>query len=78
MVTTVDVTDLTDAGIAFPADFAGVVAADVAILAAAGVVTVGVVSLADAGAGTVGVSDLADAGMALLADHAGADIVGVS
>ena len=58
--------------------FAGVVAADVATLAAAGVVTLCVVSFADPGAGTVGMSDLADAGLALPADHAGAGTVGVS
>ena len=42
-------TSLADAGMAFPAD-------------AAGVVTVGVASLADAGMLTVDVTDLADAG----------------
>ena len=74
----VGVNDLADAGMAFPTDFAEVVAADIAALAAAGVVTIGVVSLADAGVATVGVSDLADTGMALPADHAGAGTVGVA
>ena len=54
--------DLTNAGIAFPADPAGVVTVVVASLADAGMVTVCVTDLADAGA-----ASLADAGMAFLA-----------
>ena len=57
---TVGVTDLADAGMAFPAD-------------PAGVVTVGVASLTNAGLVTAGVTDLADAGVVSLA--APADIV---
>ena len=53
----VGVADLADAGMAFPADLVGVVAADVA-------------TLADAGLVTVGVADLAVAGMAFPADLA--------
>ena len=54
------------AGAASPADFAKVVAVDVASLAAAGMVIVGVTDLADARA-----ASLADAGMAFPADPAG-------
>ena len=69
---TVGVAGLAEAGMAFPADFAGVVAADVTALADAGMVTVGVTGLAEAGmafpadfAGVVAadVTALADAGM---------------
>ena len=73
---TVGVAGLADAGMAFPVDLAGVVAADVTNLADAGVVTVGVASLADAGADTVGMSDLADDWMALPADLAGVATIG--
>ena len=51
----------TIAGVASPADFAAVVAADVISLADAGMVTAGVTDLADAGA-----APLADAGMAYI------------
>ena len=46
----VGVTDLADAGMAFPADPAGAVTVVVASLADAGMVTVGVTDLADSGA----------------------------
>ena len=66
---TVGVTELADAGILFPANPAGAVTADVALLADSEEVTVGVTELADAGilfpadpAGTVTVD------VALLAD----------
>ena len=55
---TVGVADFADAGMAFPADLADVVAVDVT-------------ALADAGMLTVGVDDLADAGTAFPADLAG-------
>ena len=55
---TVGVAGLADAGMVFPADFAGVVAADVA-------------ALVDAGKATIRVAVLADAGMVFPADFAG-------
>ena len=72
-VVTVGVTDLADAGMAFPADIAGVVTVGVASLADAGMVTVGMTDLTDARA-----ASLADAGMALQADIAGVVTIGVA
>ena len=77
---TVGVADLADAGMAFPADLAGVVVANVTTLADAELVTIGVADLADAGmafpvdlAGVVAAdaTALADAGMVFPADPVG-------
>ena len=61
----VGATDLADAGMAFPADLAGVVAADAT-------------TLADAGMVAAGLTDLADAGMAFPADFSGVVATGLS
>ena len=61
--------DLVDAGMASPADFAGVVAADVTTLANAEMVTVGVTDLADAGmAFPADITGVVSADVATLAD----------
>ena len=64
---------LTNAGMAFPADLAGVVTVGVAPLADAGMVAVGVTNLTDARA-----ASLVNAGMAFLAEPAGVVTIGVA
>ena len=64
---------LADAGMAFPADAAGVVPIGVTSMADAGMVTIGVTDLADAR-----VASLADAGMTFPADPVGDVTVGVA
>ena len=61
---TVGVAGLAEAGMALPADFAGVVAADATTLADVGMVTVGVTDLADVGIAFP--TDLTDPGWLLL------------
>ena len=57
-VVAVDATSLSDAGILFPADPAGTVTADVALLTVDVLVTMGVTDLTDAGAVPLAVTDM--------------------